>query len=206
MNRCAFGLGCESCSTTSPASLFGFLIVLPQCYEGAAGAATSGDRIDLSSVVGRPLRASLPAAAQIATPDQSGNRSGTGGKFWTVLIADPGVDAAKRRKQLNMGVLCYTAGDCQHSFQQPGQSRFDFRFESDALDHNFHHCELRVYRDGIRMPREVAKGLRGEEKSAWRLAELSFRDAVSKLHRQTDKSIVVLKAEIATTGKTVVPH
>lgn len=148
----------------------------------------------------------MPRPANVAVPDQSANRSSTGGRFWTVLLPDPGVtDREQIERQIFQAVLRHRASD-QTMTVTVDDVKFSFQFEPDVLDYNYHHCELRVYRDGERLFKADAKKLKGAEKSMWKRAEKEFRDNVSKLYRVNRIDPVFLTAEIAQKGKDIASH
>jgi hypothetical protein len=134
--------------------------------------------------------------ANMTTPDQSMNRSRFRGRCWHVLIPDPGTDPERAKRWLCRGVVRASAAVFAVSIEQ-GTVLFEFRVEHDPLEHNYGHCELRVYRNGKRLPKDHADKLRSTEKKAWKAAEKWFRTEMGKAVRKRIIRIV-LRPEIGT--------
>lgn len=155
---------------------------------------------------GNHIEDRMPRPANVAVPDQSANRSSTHGKFWTVLLPDPDVTERDQiHASIFKAVIRYKVGDLNIDTDHD-LFRFEFRFEPDSLDHNFHHCELRVYRNGARLSKSDAGKLKKNEKTIWTFALKQFRDAVAKKQRTENVDPVLLTAVVATKGEVVVPH
>lgn len=134
----------------------------------------------------------------MTTPDQSMNRSRFGGRCWHVLIPDAGTDPERAKHLVCMGVVRAPAPVFAVSIEQDGVL-FEFHVEHDPLDHNYGHCELRVCRNGSRLPRAQADKLKSAEKKAWKAAEKWFRTEMRKAVRKREIRIV-LRPEVGTRG------
>ena len=108
--------------------------------------------------------------AQIPVPNQSVNRSKHGGKCWDVLIPEPASDRDLPRR-ICQGVVCVPVS----GIPEPLDGRFEFRVEHDPDDHNYCHCEVRVFDDDVRVVRagnkwSVSKGQATAIKKYYRVA------------------------------------
>lgn len=86
---------------------------------------------------------------QVPIPDQSVNRSGLGGRFWFVLMPERDEPHDLRLRKLCMGVLKLTI-DCIPNPTNDDGVNYTFLLERDPLRDNYQHCEIRVYKDGLR--------------------------------------------------------
>ncbi len=86
---------------------------------------------------------------QIPTPDQSVNRSGLEGRCWFVLIPEAEESVERRNRKLCMGILKLAAGRMPTPTTE-GNAVYTFVLEHDPLPENYQHCEIRVYKDGVR--------------------------------------------------------
>lgn len=129
-----------------------------------------------------------PTDAMIKPPDQSVNRSGLGGKPWFALMPEPGViDSEAIAKKLNMGILTFQATAVPTPFQSDtSTTRFDFVLEHDPLDHNYHHCEIRVYSSGRRFAEATATK---SEKTEWKAAKKYYRTCVRESWERRELTI-----------------
>ena len=142
---------------------------------------------------GRELR-----PANMTTPDQSMNRSGFRGRCWHALISDPDADEENARRWLCMGVVTAASQVFSVATVQNGVT-FEFRVEHDLLEHNYCHCELRVHRDGERLPKSQADDLKLAEKKTWKAAQKWFRTEMGKAVRKR-KIRILLRSEVGTRG------
>lgn len=85
-------------------------------------------------------------------PDQSMNRLGIGGAPFFVLLPEPSQTHQKNRKRLCMGIVAVRVKNLPKRTIYNGKS-YLFRLEHDPTDHNYHHCELRMYLNGSRVRR-----------------------------------------------------
>lgn len=132
----------------------------------------------------------------IHCPDQSVNRSANRGRCWYVLLPEPSDDPGRANRKLCMGVVRILASDVPSSCEHGGWE-FSFRVEHDPIEHNYHHCEIRLYRNGDRLTKNEAGQLKKREKSALKVAKKFYRDWIYKLYRK--KAIgFALKPEVGT--------
>lgn len=122
---------------------------------------------------GRTLK---PAAMPL--PDLSVNRSGFAGRSWYVLLPQPDDDWAKTRKRLCKGIVRLRTCDafCEHMV---ASKAYSFRVEHDPEEHNYHHCEIRVFEDGVRI----------QDRKPPTIVKKFYRDWLS------DRGRVILKPE-----------
>jgi hypothetical protein len=73
---------------------------------------------------------------------------------------------------------------------------FIFRAEHDPLDHNFHHCVLAVYHDGIRLTEAESKK-KGPLKKAFETARKYWRDELV-VARNNGQIALILHSEAYT--------
>ena len=85
--------------------------------------------------------AGLIRPANIPCPDQSVNRSGLGGRSWYVLIPDP----VGKSSPICKGIVGFSASHIPDPI-----GAYSFVVEHDPLLHNYHHCEVRVFKNGDR--------------------------------------------------------
>jgi hypothetical protein len=97
------------------------------------------------------------AESQIPCPDQSVNRTQHGARPWYVLIPEPTPNVPespeelnRRRRTIHMGLVRMQAADVPRDYEERGNT-YQFVLEHDPLDHNYHHCEIRIYRNGHRL-------------------------------------------------------
>ncbi len=96
---------------------------------------------------------------QIPTPDQSVNRSGLGGKCWFVLMPEPKEPVELRNRKLCMGILKLLANPMPTPVKND-KAIYTFVLEHDPLPENYQHCEIRVYKDGVRQTTADRKKLK----------------------------------------------
>lgn len=123
----------------------------------------------------------------IPIPDQSVNRSGLDGRGWFVLMCEPNEEKQRANRKLCQGILAFKYANLPSplTFQQ---SEYTFKCEHDPLEHNYQHCEIRVYRDGARLTG-----------SDWKAVERKLK-VVKKYYRQIMADVVerALEAEVGT--------
>lgn len=120
--------------------------------------------------------------AHIAFPDQSVNRSGFGGRCWHVLLPEPAFDKAQTRRRLSQGILKLPASSVPSPITESGQL-YSFAVKHDPEEHNFHHCEIRVYRNGQRAR---------DNKSTTKIVKKYYRTKIAEHVK------ILLRPEVAT--------
>lgn len=103
----------------------------------------------------------------IRCPDQSVNREKHNGRDWFVLLPDP--EHPKSPAWLCMGVLRFRVSNVPKPIEHAG-SEHTFSVVHDPTDRNFHHCELRAFKDGRRNPKKVAREAKKHFRTALGLA------------------------------------
>jgi len=144
--------------------------------------------------------------ANIFIPDQSMNRRrfpGFRGRCWHVLIPNPEDDSERASRNCCTGVVQLRAADVTLETSQNGVL-FSFRVDHDPLEHNYGHCELRVYRNGVRLQKLDADGLKYADKVPWTAAKKWFRTEVAKVARNREFRLV-LRPEVSTKGAAHAP-
>jgi hypothetical protein len=124
----------------------------------------------------------------VPIPNQSVNRSRHGGKCWFVLLPEPAIEGDKScgeraRRQLLMGIVQIRMNGLLPPTRLDGK-RYSFSVEHDPLDHNYQHCEIRVYQEGLRLTDKKSAGIK--------IVKKYYRVKVAK------KAVLVLHPEIAT--------
>jgi hypothetical protein len=125
--------------------------------------------------------------AAIKPPAHSLNRLGLNGRPWFVLLPDPGLCPERARTRLCMGILTVAIKELPPKKQIEGHD-YACRLEHDPLPYNFHHCEMRLYRNGDRVVANK-KGRLGIGGTAETAAKKYYREAL------TEKVSVYLHAE-----------
>lgn len=95
----------------------------------------------------------LPTKAAIPCPDQSVNCLVGGGKAWFLLLPEPN----QRRKQNHRGRCSGIVELKREEFPMTfpvGDLVYEARVEHDPKDHNYQHCEIRIYENGEHVTRE----------------------------------------------------
>jgi hypothetical protein len=110
------------------------------------------------------------------------------------LFAEPTDGAERREQKLGGGIVRAPAAAINSKVALLDQvtTKFEFRTEHDPLDHNYHHVEIRLYRNGTRLDGTATKKLKGVEKSEWRLATAWYQAEMSKT------ACLLLRAETGT--------
>jgi hypothetical protein len=121
-----------------------------------------------------------PRAENLIAPDQSMNRSGLGGRCWYVLVPDPTDEPAKAMKTLCRGIVRVAAPDLSMQMVADGKV-FTLRIEPDPLDHNYHHCELHLFRDGQRLSAREVRDLKGDDRKSWKAAKGLVQEPPSRV-------------------------
>lgn len=124
--------------------------------------------------------------SNIGIPDQSVNRGRHGGRAWHVLIPEPEPKTAETQKHLCMGILRLPVSGIPGSFQE-GNASIAFVVEHDPEEHNYCHCEIRVYRNGHRLTKDELKKAK--------LVKKFYRNEMFKAVK------LLLHAEVSTGGK-----
>lgn len=106
-------------------------------------------------------------------PNQSVNCGSWGGRPWYVLIPDPmqpktaADETARQRRRLCMGIVAALTVPDDYV---EGSVTYHFALEHDPLEYNYHHCEIRVYRDGQRLSdADLSKGPGKKAKKHYRI-------------------------------------
>lgn len=86
-----------------------------------------------------------------------------------------------------MGIVKITRADVPVDFVEAGRT-YRFALEHDPLDHNYQHCEIRVYLDGRKLQKTDL------EKGAGKKAKLHYRTVLARNAR------ILLEPEVATAG------
>ncbi|MEQ9588017.1 MAG: hypothetical protein RJS97_08695 [Parvibaculaceae bacterium] len=154
------------------------------------------------------FKGGIPDPDQVFVPDQSANRVSGGGRCWYVLLPEPQnnpdnpdkPDDARRTRCLCMGILGVQASVAEKTTMQ-ADCQFDFRFEHDPIKHNYYHCELHVYRDGERLTKAMADGLKRQDRTTFRAAKKWFRTEIAQAFHASSQSVEVLRSEVTTGGK-----
>ncbi len=122
--------------------------------------------------------------AMIKAPDQSVNRANYGGKSWFTLMPEPEDDMATYRgKKLCMGVMAFPVSDIPKTVQsivKANHHTYTFIVEHAPEQHNYYHCEVRIFVGGQRLTDADAKKLRNEEKTPFTMAKKAYRDRLRK--------------------------
>jgi len=115
---------------------------------------------------------------RMSPPDQSMNRQSLHGRSWFVLLAAPRSSRAKRITQLYMGIVAVSVASLPRAPTHLG-GNYEFRVEHAPLDHNYQHCEVRLYQDGNRL--------------------LKANKAIKKYYREVlvDRVSICLEAEVS---------
>jgi hypothetical protein len=121
----------------------------------------------------------------LPVPNQSVNRSKHGGRAWHVLIPEPWPDDVRTKRNLCMGIVQMSVAGVPDDYGENGAS-YQFVVEHDPMNHNYCHCEIRVYKNGRRLTKEELKKAKGAKKH--------YRDGVYKAAK------TILRPEVATAG------
>lgn len=128
-------------------------------------------------------------------PDFSVNHIKNDGKWWHVLLPDPAPkqpespeEKKRRRRALCTGVVGFRGIPSRCEF-----SGIQYRFvvEHDPLEHNYCHCEVRIYENAKRLSRSDIDGLKANGKKI-------------KKHYRNEmfyEAKVILAAEVSTNAK-----
>jgi hypothetical protein len=136
------------------------------------------------------LDSSGPTNAMFKAPDQSLNRSNAGGKYWFTLMPEP--DEKDLPKKLRMGVVSFAADVIPSEILTEDKSlAYNFRVEHDPMEHNYYHCEVRIYIAGQRLTEEQADALTGSGKSKLKQVKKKYRDHLRKQF-EAKKMVVVM--------------
>ena len=141
----------------------------------------------------------LPQPDQMKVPDQSANRSGLGGRCWYVLISDPGISAKNAAKHLCMGVFQILVRDIEYKVAIK-ETEFWFVAEHDPVDCNYFHCELRAFRNGVRLSGDKAKQLARGDKTDFTEGKKWFRTEIAKRLRQACTNPFPIPTIVSTAG------
>lgn len=120
-------------------------------------------------------------SSQVPIPDQSVNRRGCGGRCWFVLVPEPACNVERVHRQLGQGIVAIKVSDIPEEFMD-GEQRYSFLVQHDPEDHNYQHCEIRVFGQRGRLDKStIAKAVK-----------LYYRFEIAKAAR------LLLRPEVAT--------
>jgi hypothetical protein len=127
-------------------------------------------------------------------PDQSLIASSKGGRFWHVLVPDPGVDEVATRRQIQQGVLCIKCGTLNRSrsaHDTGGGASFETRVEHEPEEHNYRHCELHLFENGRRVTAAEYKAAPSDQKGAITKFRSYIRAILFQAMREGEISLLV---------------
>jgi hypothetical protein len=132
-------------------------------------------------------------SGRIPVPDQSVNRKKHGGRFWHALIPAPNAPADRIKTWIGQGVLEVPIVAVPPPTIIEG-TEFSFQVEHDPEDHNYGHCEIRMYRDGKRISKNEADAEKKDAKHRIRMAKKYYRAAF------VGKTILRIVPDVSTKG------
>ena len=100
----------------------------------------------------------LPTKAGIPCPDQSVNCLVGGGRPWFLLLPEPGQNRKQNHRGRCSGIVELQRDAFPLAFAI-GKINYTARVEHDPKEHNYQHCEIRIYANGVRVQLEDAKRL-----------------------------------------------
>lgn len=100
----------------------------------------------------------LPTKAGIPCPDQSVNSLVGDGESWFLLLPEPGQNRKQNHRGRCSGIVELDRSVFPIAFHV-GKTKYTAEVEHDPKEHNYQHCEIRIYTNGTRVSSNAAKTL-----------------------------------------------
>ena len=105
----------------------------------------------------------LPTKAGIPCPDQSVNSLVGDGEPWFLLLPEPGQTRKQNHRGRCSGIVELDRTAFPIQILNFGTTVYTADVEHDPQDHNYQHCEIRIYANGSRVSLDAAKRLNQRE-------------------------------------------